>query len=273
MKHSVTLMLVLVLTLTVFAGDLVLTPVDNGDGTLSIQYSYSGDPPVAVALVVDTSAGNGLIYGATGGGFFEVFIDCYNSNPGVLNNNDITDDGCGPIANPNGPGEIALPASVVVLSMAELDDQNDAPVSGTLATIDFGGCADGIITGESLRGCVVDVLGNEMTINGVKCGSASVPSISTGCGEPCICRGDVASSFGLPPGDGNRIDFGDLNYLIRQIAPTFNKTVADDPTIWCADTTNSLGLPLYSGDGIIDFGDLNYMISQIAPTFNGACLP
>ena len=87
----------------------------------------------------------------------------------------------------------------------------------------------------------------------------------------CACRGDVANGLALPPGDGSVVDFGDLNYLISQIAPTFSTPTT--PGLLCADIADGLALPVPGGDGTVDFGDLNYMISQIAPTFNSTCLP
>ena len=257
-------------TRPVLAGDLALTPVDNADGTMSIDYTYTGDPPVALALIVDVSGEQVLIESVAGDVFFDVYIDWYNSNPGALNDNDFADDGANPAADPAAAGVAILPASVISLSMAELDEHNDAPASGTLATIDFGSFfCGGVITGDTLRGCVVDVLGNEMTINGAPCATASVPFTSF-CGE-CACRGDVTDGLGVPPGDGSVVDFGDLNYLIGQIAPTFSTPTT--PDLSCADVADAIAVPVGGGDGTVDFGDLNYIITQLAPTFSTTCLP
>lgn len=277
MKKLVVLLAVVALTAPVFAGDLILDPVDNEDGTLTINYTYTGDAPVGLALIVD-STGDGETQSAAGGPFLNVFIDCYNSNPGNLNDNDFSDDGCDPAADPAGPGVATLPAAVVSLSMGELDENNDAPSPGTLATVDFGGAASGVITGDTLRGCVVDVLGAEMTINGVACDTASVPFSVTDTGGGCACRGDVALSNGAPPGDGVTVDLGDFNYFLGQLGAVGAPFVID-PTpanLLCADVAASNGAPVIGGDGKVDLGDFNYFLGQLGAVgapFSTTCLP
>ena len=269
MKMLITLIAVLALTAPVFAGDLTLTATDNGDGTLTVGYSgYTGDAPVGLALIVD-STGDGQTQSAVGSvvpcdSFFDVYIDYYNSNPGAINDNTFCDDGAHPAADPAAAGVATLPADVVSLSMGELDELNDAPASGTLAVVDFGGAASGTISGDTLRGCVVDILGNEMTVNGGACGALSLAFTVTD--GPVCCRGDVADGLGLP-GTNTLVDFGDINLVVGTIAPLgFSTTIVAHPELTCGDVANGLGLPAPIGShGIIDFGDINYMVGTIAP--------
>ena len=265
MRRVVTFILVVVLPILILAGDLVITPVDNGDGTLSINYTQTGDPVVCLSLIVDLSGSSSQVVGvAGGGGNLNVYVDYYHSNPGALNDNNFGDDGGNPAADPDGPGVATLPASVVALSMCELDDVNNTPASGTLAVVDFGGYSCGVIYGDTLRGCAVDVFGNKMTINGQPCDSFKLTFEDIG---DCSHEGDIAdaaATLGLPDGV---VGFGDLNALISALAPTFaNIPVGTDPRLDYADIADAAAT-LGVHDGMIGFGDLNALITALSPTF------
>ena len=87
----------------------------------------------------------------------------------------------------------------------------------------------------------------------------------------CRCRGDVADATALPGPDG-QVSFGDLNYIINILAPTFAPISPVPPNLLCADVADVTALP--GPDGQVSFGDLNYMIIRLAPTFAPTgCLP
>ena len=95
-------------------------------------------------------------------------------------------------------------------------------------------------------------------------------------GPVCRCWGDIADGVGVPPGDGAIVDFGDLTYLIGQLAasPTpWTIKLTDRPDLACADIANGVGLP--PGDGVVvDFGDLTYLIGVLSANgWSMPCLP
>ncbi len=90
----------------------------------------------------------------------------------------------------------------------------------------------------------------------------------------CQCWGDVSDGLMVPPGDGTTVDFGDLNYLIGQLAANgWSISLADRPDLACADVADGLILP--PGDGTtVDFGDLGYLIGQLAANgWSMGCMP
>ncbi len=89
----------------------------------------------------------------------------------------------------------------------------------------------------------------------------------------CPCWGDVSDGLMVPPGDGTTVDFGDLNYLIGQLATSpipWTIKIVDRPDLACADVSDGLVLP--PGDGVtIDLGDLSYFIARLSA--NGWSMP
>jgi hypothetical protein len=80
----------------------------------------------------------------------------------------------------------------------------------------------------------------------------------------CTCFGDIADMFGNPPADTVWVDFGDLGYLIAQLAANgWSIQVSARPDLLCADIADMFGNPPADGT-TIDFGDLGFMIAELA---------
>ena len=175
-----------------------------------------------------------------------------------------------------GTPEAASDSNSKIIEMGSLYADNDPchttppPGSGILLkfTIDSNDC-DVIVSlaGNAVRGNVVmedpDITYNdEDYVTYVGC-PANVPTCDD---VGCQCWGDIAGATGFPPGDGAVVDFGDLTYLIGQLAasPTpWTILLVDRPDLACADIAGATGFP--PGDGIaVDFGDLTYLIGQLA---------
>jgi hypothetical protein len=267
MKTFVTLIAVVALTATCFAGDATIDVAS--DGTVSL--TFTGDPPVGLGLVCDASAavGDAVAANITGianaPGIFNVNIDYAHTAETTTPGSYAIGDGH-PAADPAAAGVATLPDPVAVLSVGELDAADaTSPVAVGVISLDAPG--DVCVSEDTLRGGVVDINGAAMTItNDGAC-------FQVGAGPTCACRGDIADALQQLNPDGV-VGFGDLNALITQLAPTFADQEPVPAGYECADIADALQQPVDGGDGKIGFGDLNYMISQLAPTFaDRGCLP
>jgi hypothetical protein len=117
---------------------------------------------------------------------------------------------------------------------------------------------------------VVDVLGAEMTINGVACDTASVPFSVPGGPTPCACKGDVSGPSGVPDG---AVSTSDMSALLAIIAPAPGFSVTPVPAgKECLDLSGPSGpVP----DGTLSTSDMSALLAHIAPLpgFTGPCIP
>jgi len=263
MKKVFTLVAVLALTAPVFSGDVQVSVA--GDGT--INYTYTGDPPVGYGLIADTSGGSGNLGGAVGDAFFNVFIDFAHSNPAGYNIGDGH-----PCADPGGPGVCTTPATMIAVSAGELDVDNDAASPGTFGVLvcDDGECM-GTLDADPLRGGIVDINGLPMTSN--------LPVDFT-IGGGAVCAGDgtgmgtVQGSLDAPNGVVDIFDLQALANELLPLSPTFSQPTPaglEPFDITGTTTTGSLDGP----NGTLDIFDLqalaNYLL-PFSPTFSGPCI-
>jgi hypothetical protein len=178
MRKLLCLLAILALTAPLFAGDLVLTVDDNGDGTFTVGYeSYTVAAPVGIALEIDAGVGETIsaqdltLYdGLAVDSFFDVFVDFAAGDTATYEANADTATGAWlgtahPLAVPGTTaGPATLPLQAVSLCMGSL--VGTAPASDTLAmlTIGDGEATDCIIDVDTVRGGAVDVNGDAMTV-------------------------------------------------------------------------------------------------------------
>ena len=120
MQKLLLIFVVLAVAAPCVAGTITFDTVDNGNGTCTITYYVTGAgsvPPVAMGLLVEvTGEGSKTIKAVTDiDEFFEIYMDAAYSMDPDYEYGDGT-----PIADPCGPGEIALPQSRFVISMGGL---------------------------------------------------------------------------------------------------------------------------------------------------------
>jgi len=190
MRKLLCLLAILALTAPLFAGSIVLTLNNNGNGTCTIGYeSYTGTKPVGVALEFDAGSGEtvsaqnlGLYDGPAADSFFDVFIDYAAGNPAAYLAGATPATGAWlgtaqPLAVPGtSAGQATLPRQDVSICMGSLVGTAPASVAA-LATLTIGG--DGATTTAILdldtnRGGIVDADGNAMTVTCKVNGAAAV---------------------------------------------------------------------------------------------------
>jgi hypothetical protein len=253
MKTLVTLVAVIALTVPCFAGDATIDVAS--DGTVSL--TFTGDAPVGVGLICDATSGVAYINGiANSAGIFNVNIDFAHTAETTTPGSYSIGDGH-PAADPQAAGVPTLPAKVVALSVGELDAADaTSPVEIGVISMDAG---EVCLSGDPLRGGIVDINGAAMTI------SNDGACFAVG-GSTC-CPGDIADAIATLGSPDGKIGFGDLNALIAALAPTFaDVAVGVNPALDCADIANAIAT-LGSPDGMVGFGDLNALIAALAPTF------
>jgi hypothetical protein len=271
MKTLVTLIAVLALTAPVFAGDITLG-VDATTGTVQIT-AINGTPPVALGLIVDAAGGStadSVVDVVAVDSFFDVYIDWYNANPDAIDDEDFSDDGGNSGADPDNAGPLTT-GGVIALSQGELDDANDAddmalPIALAQIVLDGDGTGDICITPDPLRGGIVDVDGNPVTITN----DGECFSIAPG----CACRGDIADDLGTYPAPNTIVDFGDISALITQVVTGGGSITPVPNDLLCGDIADDLGVPVQGGNGVADFGDVSALISAVvAAGGSSPCLP
>jgi hypothetical protein len=263
MKTLVTFIAVIALTVPCFAGDATIDVAS--DGTVSL--TFTGDAPVGIGLICDTTSGAANINGiANSAGIFNVNIDfAHTAETAVPGSYNIGDGH--PAADPLAAGVATLPAQLVALSVGELDAADaTSPVDIGVISMDAG---DVCVSGDPLRGGIVDINGAAMNITNDGACFTVGPAGCTG------CRGDI-STDGVAPGTNGLVDFGDFNYFLGAFgasAPGFVITPVPADLL-CADVSDDGVAP--ASNGQIDFGDFNYFLGvfgSYAPTFSGPCLP
>jgi len=167
MKNLITLIAVFALTATAY-GQVTVGLIDNedGTGTVTLDGSTASLPCVGIALTADSSDQVGDNVGATmtitapPSPFFDVYIDFYNTDPNAANDEDFSDDGGHPGADPAGAGALSS-GSVVSLSMGELNalDANSQSQPMNIAIIDLGEAGDVCFSEDELRGGIVNIQG------------------------------------------------------------------------------------------------------------------
>lgn len=208
MKTLVTSVAIIALTVPCFAGDATIDVAS--DGTVSL--SFTGDAPVGIGLICDATSGVAYINGiANSAGIFNVNIDyAHTAETGTPGSYNIGDGH--PAADSAGAGVATLPAKVVALSVGELDAADaTSPVEIGVISMDAGPVC---VSGDPLRGGIVDINGAAMTItNDGAC-------FDVGAASTC-CPGDVADATATLGSPDGKIGFGDLNAMILALAPTF----------------------------------------------------
>ena len=197
MKKLVLIMLAAI-AVPALAGSITIDVNDQGDGTGIVQITdITGVPPVCVALVVTANDGGDgdtvVDVNAPVDSFFDVFPDFYNTTPGAMDDDDFSNDGGHPGADPAGAGVLES-GDQVSLSMGELDDVDNAddmtlPID--LAVIDLGAAGDVQITVDALRGGIVDVNLGDVTVVYAQAGTGLF-DITSG---PAECMKDTAPEY------------------------------------------------------------------------------
>lgn len=237
------LALVLVMAVSVMAGTVSFSGVDNGDGTVTI----TADAPV-VGLALDVDADMDVTAVAVDS-FFDVFMD-YAYDQGASY---VYGEGSA-IAAQDAAGVATLPSMAFCISAGGLEDDAADTVPATseiVLTVD--GSGDIVISENTLRGGVVDYDG-AMTTN--------LPITINIPDEPTACYGDV---------DGNAfVNAGDITALVNYInangaAPFWSVAV---------DATNG-GYDVDSNN-FINAGDITALVNYInangaAPFWSIAC--
>lgn len=178
MKKVVCLIAVLALTVTVCAQDITITASADGD-MLTIGYDASGAAamPVGISLIVDCGAGEVTSAGDADfsiDSFFDVFIDSAADDPAAYQAG--ADPATGVLAGAHGlaksdaAGAAAFPATIFAISAAELADPAGIPAVGTICTLKVSNLpATVCFSADTLRGEVVDVNGDPMTVTLPEC--------------------------------------------------------------------------------------------------------
>jgi len=152
---------VLFTAMPLFAGTITLVPTDNTNGTCTVD--WTADVQVrAMGLDVDCTAG--VIDGLTVDSFFDIFMDAaYDLGAGYAY-------GVGtPIADQDAPGELGLPLANLAISMGGLGGAAlplDPAISAGQIILSSTAGAAGTIDANALRGGIVDVDGDPVTIVG-----------------------------------------------------------------------------------------------------------
>lgn len=163
MKKIVLVLAVMLLTAPLYAGTITFGPAVNNGPNCTIPYTTSDPAPVAMGLDVDCSAG--VIDAVAVDSFFDIYMDdAYDLGAGYTY-------GAGePIAEQAAAGGANLPLANFCISMGglggEVEPLDPAPSSGVI-TLDSAGGATGQLTENALRGGVIDVDGNAMTVVGL----------------------------------------------------------------------------------------------------------
>ena len=186
MKKLLLILMVLGVAAPLFAaGRVQFSVVDNGEGSCTIVWDANSTfavAPVAMGLTVKVTSGNPIKSVAIEDpcDFMEIYMDAAYSmetdpcclTPPCYNYGDGT-----PIADPCGPGEIALPSSHFVISMGGLGGEfaktKPAPMSGSItlyadtqeAPAGVGGVVIGTIKVDPRRGGVIGEDGVAMETN------------------------------------------------------------------------------------------------------------
>ena len=268
MKATLIYAAVLSLITTGHAGTITLDVVGIDHTASVIQIvEMSGAPPVGIALIVDAGAGSGSpsnIHDVEppSDPFFNVFIDFAHTFESVSPGSYTIGAGH-PAADPSAPGVATLPGEKVSICVAELNaaDANSLVLPIDLAIVIMDNLGDICLSEDLLRGGVVDIHGQPVTVIGA--GGECYPV--GGCCD--CCPGEIADSLGILGSHDGYVGFGDLNALIQALAPTFEDVFPNGPDpLFCADIADQFAT-LGNQDGVVGFGDLNALIVALAPTF------
>ena len=249
MKKLMLILMVIGITIPALAVDISL--VDNGNGTGTIQYTAAaGEVCRGIAIVVD--AGVGSITAVSGiNPEFNVYMDAAFGDPGAY----VIGVTGTPIADPDGPGEIGLPASKISLCLGVVDVTGDqaGASEGThnLATVEnCGGDLD--ITVDTLRGGITGDMGDGVTVG--LAGSVGGGTVTGACG----CKGDADGS--------TNISINDLVVITGFLHPDYAATT---PKYTC------IGIPTgkddydANTDGNISIADLVEITGFLHPAYEG----
>ncbi|MBN2210973.1 MAG: hypothetical protein JW709_06215, partial [Sedimentisphaerales bacterium] len=253
MKKFLAILVVLALAVPAMAQDNITISFDNTTaGQLTISWDATGATnggPVGFALAVVCSAGQIDDVEFPVDSFFDVYIDlAYDmetATPGSYTYGAGT--AADAVADPAGPGVIALPATDFVLSFAGLGGTSapptDPPLTGSITiTSDAGATVD--VDVDTLRGGVVNK-GGVMNVIGLPTTGIVIPP--KGCG----CPGDVYPWGGRD----NYVTFDDLGELAYRLEISGWFIMPGDPN-WddCGDV-----YPPGAIDGYITFDDLGQL--------------
>ena len=276
MEKFICLLAVLMLTAPVFAGDITLYA--DEDGNIGYE-SYTGDPPVALALKVTVVSGVGEIDAYTPGStsFFDVFIDYIAEDPDAyevdVNTNPLTggNPNAYPTADPDpdpalgiyaldlGTTEDAVTALSVSLCMGSLttdilDGGTWAPnAETTLATLVFTDACQIEVGHDTARGSIIDASGNAMTVTNV------LPIVIDIQPAGCACRGDV--------NDDGKISPGDISAVMSYISPAYKEA---SPAYTCSPVPAGDECYDVNEDGKISPADVSAVMSFLSPDYKEA---
>jgi hypothetical protein len=231
MKKLLLILVVLAVAAPCVAGTITFDAVDNSNGTCTLTYYVTGAgsvPPVAMGLLV--TANKNITAVTDIDEFFEIYMDAAYSMDPCYTYGDGT-----PIADPDGPGEIALPQMKFVISMGGLGGETKPktkfPKTGskqdpaTLCVLHSDtqppnlGSTTGTITICPLRGGVIDEDGEVMDPNSE--------------GSP----GALALNFTISecmPYNATTVDFGLNDRPVDRATTTYAEWVAvGKPKCWC----------------------------------------
>jgi len=288
MEKFICLLAVLTLTAPVFAGDVVLYADNIGDLKLEVGYlSYTGEPPVALALKVDAGVGNDVIAAYVPGStsFFDVFIDYIAQseyvNPGDYELGADPDTGSHPdaypTANPDPDPALGIyaldlstqgPVQVVALCMGSLttdilDAGTWAPNAKTpLAILEFTDATTGVEIGhDTARGSIIDASGVSMaatiSIDGDPAGP--LPGVIDIQPAGCACRGDV--------NDDGKISPADISAVMSYLSPAYKLA---SPAYTCTPVPAGDECYDVNEDGKISPADISAVMSFLSPDYKDA---
>ena len=187
MKKLLLILMVLGVAAPLFAqGRIQFYVTNNGNGSATVTYDCNdtyGIAPVAMGLEIKVTSGTPISEVTDVNPFFDIYMDAAYSmetDPCCLTPPCYTYGAGTPIADPCGPGEIALPSSYFVISMGGLGGESepldDPCMSGTMFTLwsevqdpcqggTEGGTATGTIKVDPLRGGIIGEDGEPMETN------------------------------------------------------------------------------------------------------------
>jgi hypothetical protein len=244
MKKLLLILVVLAVAAPCVAGTITFGAVDNNAGTCTLTYYTTGAgsvPPVAMGLLVEVAGGNPIIEVTDIDEFFEIYMDAAFDMEDPCDPCHPYEYGDGtPIADPCGPGQIALPQMRFVISMGGLGGatkpKTKFPKGGTknnpatlcvlhTDTALAGGTTSGTISICPLRGGVIDEDGEVMDPNSESSpGDLSMPFTIT---EECMpYAATTVDPVGTATGDSPE----SANPAITTYAAW---TAAGKPRCWC----------------------------------------